>query len=55
MKESIIMINLPEIIEEIKFRKTIEALGTYQSEDEYLDAMLTITERDMKTDPGFPK
>lgn len=55
MKERIIMINLPEIIEEIKFRKTIETLGTYQSEDEYLDAMLAITERDMETDPEFPK
>ena len=55
MKESIIMINPPEVIEEIKFRKTIEVLGTYQSEEEYLDAMLAITDWDMKTDPGFPQ
>ena len=54
MKESIIMINLPEVIEEITFKK-IEALGTYQSEEEYLDALIAITEWDMKTDPGFPK
>ena len=44
MKESIIMINPPKVIEEIKFRKTIEVLGTNQSEEEYLDAMLAITD-----------
>lgn len=55
MKESIVMIDLPELIEEVKFRKAIRALGTYQSEDEYLDAMIAITERDMAEDPDFPK
>lgn len=55
MKESIVMIDLPELIEEVKFRKAIQALGTYQSEDEYLDAMIAITERDMAEDPDFPK
>ena len=55
MKETVVMINLPEVIEEIKFRKAIEALGTYQSEEEYLDAMLAITERDMNEDPNFPQ
>lgn len=53
MKESIVMINIPELIEELKFRKAIEALGAYQSEEEYLDAVLAITERDMREDPRF--
>lgn len=55
MSEMVVMINLPEIIEDAKFRKTIQALGTYQSEEEYLDAMIAITERDMAEDPDFPK
>lgn len=55
MKESIIMINPLKVIEEIKFRKTIEVLGTYQSEEEYLDAMLAITDWDIKTDSEFPQ
>lgn len=49
------MIDLPELIEELKFRKAIEALGTYQSGEEYLDAMIAITERNIAEDPDFPK
>ena len=55
MKQTIVMINLPKLIEEIKFRRAIESLGTYQSYEEYLDAMITITEQDMEEDPNFPK
>lgn len=55
MSESMVLINLPELIEEIKFRKAIEALGTYQSEEEYLDAMIAITERDMAENSDFPR
>lgn len=55
MNERIVMINLSELIEELKFRKAIETLGVYQSEEEYLDAMIAITERDMAEDPDFPK
>lgn len=54
MKETIIMINVPEIMEDIKFRKAVNALGTYKSTEEYLDAMVAITERDMAEDPSFP-
>ena len=53
MKETIVVINLLEIIEEMKFRKAIQALGTYQSQEEYLDAMIAKTERDMAEDPDF--
>ena len=52
--ETVVMINLPEILEDLKFRKAIKELGTYQSKDEYLDAMIAITERDMEEDPDFP-
>ena len=55
MKETIVVIDLSEIIEEMKFRKAIEALGTYQSEEEYLDAMIAKAERDMAEDPDFPQ
>ena len=55
MKQTVVMINLPELIEEMKFRTTIEALGTYQSYEEYLHAMIAITERDKEEDPDFPK
>lgn len=54
MNETVVMINLPEILEDLKFRKAIKELGTYQSKDEYLDAMIAITERDMEEDPDFP-
>ena len=53
MKETIVVIDLPAIIEKMRFRKAIEALGTYQSEEEYLDAMIAKTERDMAEDPDF--
>jgi hypothetical protein len=53
MKEPVVMINLPEFIEEMKFRKAIEVLGTYRSYEDYLDAMITIAERDMEEDPEF--
>ena len=55
MKQTVVMINLPELIEEMKFRTTIEALGTYQSYEEYLDAMIAITEWDMEEDSNFTK
>ena len=54
MNETVVMINLPEILEDLKFRKAIKELVTYQSKDEYLDAMIAITERDMEEDPDFP-
>ena len=40
MKETIVMLNLSELMEEI------EKLGTYRSEEEYLGAMIAITEQD---------
>ncbi len=49
MKETIVMLNLSELMEEI------EKLGTYRSEEEYLSAMTAITEQDMANDPDFPK
>ena len=55
MEEPVVMINLPEFIEEIKFRKAIEVLGTYRYYEDYLDAMITIAERDMEEDPAFPQ
>lgn len=54
MQKTIVTINLSEIIEDTKFRNAINALGTYQSEDEYLNAMIAITKRDMENDPNFP-
>ena len=48
------MLNLPELIEEMKFRKAIELLGTFQSYEEYLDAMIAINEQDREEDPNFP-
>lgn len=55
MSKTIVVINVPEIIEEMKFRKAVKALGTYGSTDEYLDAMVAITKRDMAEDPDFPQ
>ena len=55
MEKPVVMINLPEFIEEIKFRKAIEVLGTYRSYEDYLDAMITIAERDMEEDSEFPQ
>lgn len=55
MEQTIVMIDMPQLMREISFRKKISALGTYQSADEYLDAMIAITERDMAEDPSFPK
>lgn len=55
MSETVVIVNLPEMIEEMKFRKAINALGTYKSEEEYVDAMMAITERDMADDPLFPR
>ena len=49
MKETIVMLNFSELMEEI------EKLGTYRSEEEYLGAMTAITEQDMANDPDFPK
>lgn len=55
MNETVVMINMPEMIEELKFRKAIGVLGTYKSSDEYLDAMVAITNREMAEDPNFPQ
>lgn len=55
MKQTVVTINLPKLIEEIKFRKAIETLGTYQSYEEYLDAMIAVTERAREKDPELPK
>lgn len=55
MTETIVVINVPEIIEDMKFRKAVNALGTYGSTEEYLDAMVAITERDMAENPDFPQ
>ena len=55
MGERIVMINFPELIEKLKFRKAIEALETYQSEEEYLDAMMAITERGVAGNLDFTK
>ena len=49
MKETIVMLNLSELMEEI------EKLGTYRSEEEYLRAMTAITEQDLAYVPYFPK
>ena len=55
MEQTVVMINLPELVEEMKFWKAIKSVSTYQSYEEYLDAMIAITERDMEEDPDFPK
>lgn len=53
--ETIIVLNIKEIIEEAIFRKKIEVLGTYESLDELIDAMLAQEQRDLSEDPDdFP-
>lgn len=37
MKQTVVMINLPELSEEINFRRAIESPGAYQSYEEYMD------------------
>ena len=49
------MLNIKEILEEAIFRKKIEALGTYESFDELIDAMLAQEQRDLEENPeDFP-
>lgn len=45
--ETIVVLNIKEILEEVKFRKIIEALDTYESEDEMIEAMLAQKQRDL--------
>lgn len=53
--ETIIVLNIKEIIEEAIFRKKIEALGTYESLDGLIDAMLAQEQRNLSEDPDdFP-
>lgn len=53
--ETIVVLNIKEILEEAIFRKKIEALGTYKSLDEKIDAMLAQEQRDLAENPDdFP-
>lgn len=53
--DTIILFNIEEILVEAIFRKKIEALGTYESFDEKIDAMLAQEQRDLAENPeDFP-
>ncbi len=52
-EKSVVMINIPKLVEGIKFRKVIEVLPTYQSEDKYIDSMIVITQRNMPVESKF--
>ena len=53
--ETIIVLNIKEILEEAIFRRKIKALGTYKSLDEKIDAILAQEQRDLAEHPDdFP-
>ena len=53
--DTIILFNIGEILVEAIFRKKIEALGTYKSLDEKVEAMLAQEQRDLAENPeDFP-
>ena len=49
--ETIVVLNIKEILEEATFRRKIKALGTYKCLDEKIEAMLAQKQRDMVEDP----
>lgn len=54
MENTTVIINLPELVEKMKFRKAIMALGRTETMEDLIDEQLAIAERDSLEDPDCP-